>query len=470
MAEQSLENWIASELAAFEVPGAAVALISPTQETTLCFGVKRIGEPAKVDEHTPFSLASCSKAFTAYGIGLLVDRGKLAFDDPIFKHLPELTLDTQEVTLRATLRDLLGMRLGLQPVGACHWGRSRNFPHAEMFRRMQYLPRVAPFREGFVYSNPSYSALAETIARTSGMRFADFMAKEVFAPLGLKNTFIEEGPVSRTDVAIPHVKTDKGLVALSQPRCGGREGESCEYISAADFLPWLRFQLSSAGSQKLLSEKTFAELHTIQMPTPSPKGGSGYCMGWMRGVQPDGRTIFAHEGGEFGASTFAIVCPEEKVAIAVLLSRRTGAGVRAIAYSLLDRLVGVTGQDRKKEFLDLEAKEQEGTAAYMASSFPVNAEQAVPDLATFVGEYVSPISGKLTLTRDGEFLRAVFDDVDVYNCRLRPLDASIFRLMEFDEVGLQQELRSEARLRIAPGKDSILALEAPGLGTFTRVA
>lgn len=469
MTDHSIREWIAAELAEFEIPGAAVAIVQPGREAVFSFGVRRIGESAAVDGETAFSLASCSKAFTAFGLALLVDRGVLGFDDPIRKFLPEFTLDKPELAEVATLRDLLGMRLGLQPLGACHWGRSRAFSHAEMFGRLQYLPRIAPFREGFVYFNPAYSALAETIARVGGARFADFMASEVFAPLGMTNTFIEEGPVvRRSNVAVPHVKTARGMIALSTPRCGGREGESCQYICAADLLPWLRLHLSGASpaGRRLLSPQTQAELHTIQMPTPWPDGEAGYCMGWMRG-RSEGRVVLTHEGGEFGASTFAILCPDEQIGLVVLLSRRTGAGVRSLAYGLRDRLLGGAIPDRRREHLELERKENE--ASELARSCPVDPAQPIRDLADFVGSYRSPHSGLLTLSREGNRLRAAFEDIDTYNCRLEPLGGDVFRLTDFDELGMQQEVRGEARLRIVTRDENIRVVEATGLGSFHRV-
>lgn len=471
MSDRSLSDWVQGEFADFEIPGAAVALVANGRESVMAFGVRRIGRSARVNADTVFSLASCSKAFTAFAVGRLVDRGVLGFDDPIVKHLPELALDTPEITAQATLRDCLGMRLGLQPLGACHWGRSRNFTHAQMFRRLRHLPRIAPFREGFVYFNPAYSALAETIARASRMRFATFMAREVFAPLRMRRTFVEERPLKwRTNIAFPHVKTARGVIPLSAPHCGGREGESCQYTSAADLLPWLRFHLtgSAPSGRCLLSAGTMEALRTIQMSIPWPDGEAGYCMGWMRG-KADGRVVLTHEGGEFGASTFAVVCPEKQVALAVLLSRRAAACVRSLAYGLLDRVVGGPIKDRKQEFLDLDKKEEEGALAYLESNFAVDPTQPMPDLNMLAGAYHSDHSGRVTLTRDRKLLRAKFEDIDVYNCRLQPLGGSVFRLVDFDELGLQQEVRGDARLRIST-RGGVPVIDAPGLGLFQRVS
>jgi CubicO group peptidase (beta-lactamase class C family) len=469
---EQLKAWLTAELAEFEIPGAAVSIVRDGEEVVYAFGVRRLGEAQPVDPHTAFSLASCSKAFTAVAIGILVDRHRIGFDDQVRVYLPEFTLDTPAITEAATIRDLLGMRLGLEPLGACRWGRSRAMPDSELFQRLQFLPRVAPFREGFVYFNPAYSALADIVARVSGQRFPDVMAKEVSAPLGLRDTFIDESPVTgRSNIAFPHVKTAQGLIALSAPHCGGRQGESCMYVSGADLLPWLRFQLSAVAphGQHLLTKDTAADLHRIQMPIPNPNGEAGYCMGWMRGTFTK-RVVLTHEGGEFGASTFIILSPEENLAVSVLLSRRAGGAVRWLAYGLRDQLIGKDPQLRKSEFLEGERKEHEPFEQYMAEHLAVDLHAPMPDLDAISGRYHSAVNGTLTLAREANRLRATFEDIDAYNCRLEPLGGEIFRVAEFDDLGMLQEIPGEARLRIARASGGPWHIEMYGVGTFERAS
>jgi CubicO group peptidase (beta-lactamase class C family) len=467
-----LGEWIASELTDFEIPGAAVAIVTPDREEVLAFGVKNVDAPDRIDSDTAFSLASCSKAFTAFGVALLVDRGILGFDDPVRNFIPEFTLETTELSECATLRDLLGMRLGLRPLGACHWGRSRAVSHADILQRLQYLPRISPFREGFVYFNPAYSALAETISRVSGDQFADFMSKEVFQPLGMVNTFIEELPVAdRQNIARPHVKLTDEMMPLSLPQCGGREGESCMYISAADYVPWLNLNLRGtlATGRRMLAPSVQTEFTSIQMRIPGPSGDSGYCMGWMRGTMDD-RVVLSHEGGELGASTFAILCPEERIGIAVLLSRRAAACVRLLAYGIRDRLIGVARADRKQEFLDLDKVERDSITAEINRNFPVEATSPIPDLSTLCGSYRSSHSGVLQLEQEGDLLHATFADVDLYNCRLEPAGGEIFRIVKFDHPAMVQEARGEHRLRIVEQDGNGRRVETLGVGTFDRVS
>ncbi|HEV2362920.1 MAG TPA: serine hydrolase domain-containing protein [Caulobacteraceae bacterium] len=471
MDSKALRDWIAGEMAWFDVQGAAVAIVEPSGETALSFGVRRFGEDGGVNPDTGFSLASCSKAFTAYGVAILVDQGKIAFDDPVQKYIPEFALDTEEPSAAATVRDLLAMRLGLKPQGACHWATSRSLSPVAIFRRFQYLPRIAPFREAFVYLNPAYLALSVIIERVSGAPFAEFMNRELFAPLGMANTFIDEGAVTdRKNVAIPHVKLASGVTALASPHCAGRQGESCQYISASDYIPWLNLNLDGLlpNGGRLVSEAVQAEFLTIQTPVPHPAGDAGYCMGWMRGTI-EGRKLFSHEGGELGASTFAIICPDEDIGVAVLASRRVPTFVRSLAYGLRDRLLGGPTPDRRSEFLEVERMEREGALAQREADFPLEPGKAAPSADSITGVYRSPHTGLLRLTGEAGLVRARFEDVNLSDCRLEPLGGEIFGVVEFDEPAMNQEVQGQARMRIVPQGAIAGRVDTPGMGSFERL-
>src|SRR5690242_1333844 len=84
-----MDVWVERTMKAFDVPGMAVAIVKDGRPVfAKGFGVRKLGEAAKVDEHTLFGIASNTKAFTATAIGMLVDEGKLSWDDPVQKFLP----------------------------------------------------------------------------------------------------------------------------------------------------------------------------------------------------------------------------------------------------------------------------------------------------------------------------------------------------------------------------------------------
>lgn len=453
------------------IPGAAAAIISDDGTTIIATGEEEVGSGRPITTETLFSLASCSKAFTAVGLARLVDQGELRFDDRVARYLPEFALDTRELTENATLRDLLGMRLGLEPVGAIAWGRSRHVPHSVMLGRLVHLERKVPFRKGFIYSNISYTAIAEIIARVSGMRFADYM-KDTFESLGLDNSFIEEGPMGiRPGIAVPHVQLNGSAVSIQGNRCGGREGESCQYSSIAEMATWLRFHLEGgvAMGTQALSRDIIAELHSVQMPVMGPGGNenSGYCMGWMRG-EHYGAPLLAHEGGELGASTFAVMAPDQRLGVVVLLNLRAGAAVRALAYELFDLASGRPIGDWLSECQKVDEAEVESMAKALEAHYAVT-DKGLPDLDSYSGLYRSPHSGELLISRADDRLEIRFADMDTFNGVLRPLGGDIFETEHFDEIGMQDTRKVPSRIRVAASRKGQRYVEGLGLGRFVSV-
>ncbi|WP_396627634.1 serine hydrolase domain-containing protein, partial [Luteitalea sp.] len=109
-----LDAWVARTMSAFEVPGIAVAIVKDgTVVHAKGYGVRRLGDPAPVDDRTLFGIASNTKAFTAAALGMLVDEGKVAWDDPVGKHLPGFSLADPFASREITVRDTLSHRTGL---------------------------------------------------------------------------------------------------------------------------------------------------------------------------------------------------------------------------------------------------------------------------------------------------------------------------------------------------------------------
>src|ERR1051326_5310541 len=102
-----LDAWVARSMQTFEVPGMAVAIVKDGKIVlTKGYGVKKLGEPAKVDENSLFGIGSNTKAFTTAALSMLVDEKKIAWDDPVQKYLPWFQLYDPYVTREMTIRDL----------------------------------------------------------------------------------------------------------------------------------------------------------------------------------------------------------------------------------------------------------------------------------------------------------------------------------------------------------------------------
>jgi CubicO group peptidase (beta-lactamase class C family) len=192
-------------------PGAAVAVVQGDEVYTKGYGVKQLGGDDPVDADTLFAGASTTKAFTATAMGMLVDDGKVAWDDPVRRHLPHFRLSDPHADALVTLRDLLCHRTGL-PRHDMLWYRS-DYSRAEILRRIGFAKLTATFRGAYQYNNICYLAAGEAIKAASGAAsWESFLEERVTGPLGMARTHFESCRAYEKDNhAKPHKKI-KGKV------------------------------------------------------------------------------------------------------------------------------------------------------------------------------------------------------------------------------------------------------------------
>src|ERR1700740_3528066 len=140
--------------------------------------------PNTVD--TKFHIASVSKPFTAAAILLLAERGKLSIDDHVSKFVPDFPNGD-----RITIEELLTHYSGLDDASSTpeydNWSRFPQTP-ASLVEKLAKLPLESEPGTRYSYSNSNYHLLALIIEKTSGMSYGDFLARNIFLPLGMSNT------------------------------------------------------------------------------------------------------------------------------------------------------------------------------------------------------------------------------------------------------------------------------------------
>jgi CubicO group peptidase (beta-lactamase class C family) len=184
---QELDKYITQAMHDLEVPGLAIAVVKDdTVVLAKGYGVRKLGEPAPVDEHTLFMIASTTKAFTVASLAMLVDEGKLKWDDPVLRYLPTFQLCDPYVTRELTVRDLLTHRTGLDSVDALVIGSA--YSREEVLRRIRFLKPGSSFRSRFEYTNTMYIAAGQIIPAISGKSWDDFVRERIFRPLGMTDS------------------------------------------------------------------------------------------------------------------------------------------------------------------------------------------------------------------------------------------------------------------------------------------
>ncbi|HQQ12985.1 MAG TPA: serine hydrolase domain-containing protein, partial [Bacteroidales bacterium] len=211
-----LENYYQKSIADWNVPGMAVAIVSADSILfARGFGVCDVEKPAKVDENTLFAVASNTKAFTSTALAILVDEGKLRWDDKVQQHLSWFRLYDPYVSYNITIKDLLSHRSGLKTFsGDLIWYGS-NYSREEVIRKAAFLKPSYGFRERFGYSNIMYLTAGEIIPQLTNQSWDNFVEQRLLRPIGMMRSVLHVSDLKEiSNVAQPHTYVNGELIKL----------------------------------------------------------------------------------------------------------------------------------------------------------------------------------------------------------------------------------------------------------------
>lgn len=349
------DSVVARAMQAFDVPGVAIAVV---KDDSIIFakgyGTRTIGRNEPVTDRTMFAIGSASKAFTAASLAMLVDDGKVRWDEPVSRYLPWFQMYDPYVSRELTVRDLLTHRSGLERGDLLWYGSS--WSRDEIVRRVRFLKPTYSMRAAFSYQNIMFLTAGQVAAQASGKRWDDLVRERIFTPLGMTatNTSIT-ALAGLTDVATPHYKIDDTVRAVPYRNIDNIGPAGSINSNVRDMAQWVRFQLDSAraGGKTLITANSFVETHTPQTLIGVNTEGRrtnpfthfmSYGFGWFL-QDYRGREVVQHGGNIDGMSALVALMPEERVGLVVLTNANGSPLPSALMYAAFDRFLGATGTD-----------------------------------------------------------------------------------------------------------------------------
>src|SRR5580658_5941132 len=348
---------------AFDVPGIAVCVIKDGKVIhSKGYGVRSLRTGQPVDENTLFGIASNSKAFTTAALGMLVDEGKIDWDDKVRKYIPEFKLYDPYVTEEFTIRDLLCHRsgLGLGAGDLMFFPDSSDFTIPDILRNLRFLKPVTSFRSQYAYDNNLYIVAGEVVARVSGMSWEDLIEKRILQPLGMTHSAATFDRLrDSSDVIDGHSRVEGKVQVIVRHRGQVDDAAGGIYSCISDLSKWVLLHLShgkyGADSGRLFSEAVLRERWTPQ--TILPVGGPGpynthfAAYGFGFGLSDvKGYKQISHTGGLEGMVTQITMIPELRLGIIVLTNAEEGGAFSAITNQIKDSYLEITGTDRVAEY------------------------------------------------------------------------------------------------------------------------
>lgn len=418
-----LDAYIARGMRDWRIPGLAIAVVrNDSIVYAKGFGVLRIGEAAPVDARTMFGMMSTTKAMTALALAMLVDSGKVAWDDPVTKHLPWFQLSDPYITRDLRVRDLLLHNSGLGNADLL-WVRG-DYGAREILERVRGLPMSYPLRASFLYNNVMYQAAGEVVAAASGMPWERFVKTRIMAPLGMTRS----EPTLRAvldgryeNVSSAHVEIDGAIRPIRESPVDPVPAAGSAWSTAEDAGRWLRFLLDSGrvGGRRLVSEAQFRELFRPQNFVPAgefyPTAArtrphwTTYGMGWF---QQDyrGEFVAMHTGSIDGRTAIIGLMPERRAGVYVFGNLDHAEFRHALLWRVFDHVLGPPVRDWSAEFLALygSIRQQGEAAAARREAARVAGTRPSRPLADYAGRYVHPVYGDIAVTASDTGLRLAF--------------------------------------------------------------
>ena len=447
-------------------PGLAIAIAEDGKPVLAKgYGVRKLGSPERVDADTIFPTGSTGKAITAAALAVLVDEGKIKWDDKVIDHIPWFRMYDAWVTNEMTVRDLLVHRSGLGlGAGDLMFIPTSSRSRADTVRALRYIKPATSFRSGYAYDNVLYSVAGQLIEEVTGQTWEVFVRERVLKPAGMASSVTEQAArFANPNRAWPHARIGGrvrglgGQTVLDERKTLGDNGAPAGGLSSSanDLAHWMQVQLghgtwtSVDGTKvKVFSEAQSAEMWTPQVLTPTPAWPgklaayapkfSSYALGWsVRDYR--GAKIIEHGGAVFGVYTFIALIPERNVGISVQMNSEDFPVMRGIAVELLDHYLDAPETDwvaAFDEFMQmridgglkaLDAGANAGAAATAGHSLP---------LANYAGRFTDAWYGPVDVRQDKSGLRIDFTRSPGMVGRLEHVHHDTFRTV-WDDTNIE---------------------------------
>jgi len=413
-----LDRDVNTALKTFNVPGMAIAIVKDGKVIAAKgFGVRKLGDPAPVTDKTLFEIASNSKAFTAASLAMLVDEGKLSWDDPVIKHLPDFAMYDSYVTREMTIRDLLTHRSGLGlGAGDLMWWPTTTFSTDEIIERLRYVKPATSFRSAYAYDNLLYIVAGKIIAQKTGKSWGEAVRERILSPLGMNTTTTSVAQMYQSaDHSSPHSKINEKISVVKNMPVENAIGAIGINTNAEDFAKWMNMLLNegkSADGKQVLSAKQLREIFSEQTPIkitdPKPAlaatkpSFNAYALGFnVRDYH--GRKIAMHGGALQGFYSRVMLVPEEHLGVAIFTNAENSGSMTALGWRILDNYMGAAPTDWIGIIAKQEAERHAEELAKIGKANATRAAKSSPSLplSAYNGEYKDPWYGSVTIRQEG---------------------------------------------------------------------
>jgi CubicO group peptidase (beta-lactamase class C family) len=479
--EAELDNLIKETLSTFDVPGISVGIFKDGKEVyAKGHGVRSLTTKKDMNSETLVGVASNSKGFTCFALAMMVDAGKLNWDDPVRKHIPEFQLLDPWVTENFTVRDLVTHRsgMGLGAGDLMFFPEGNDFDVDDVINNVKYLEPETSFRSTFAYNNNMFIIAGEVLKRVSGLSWEAFIETKIMKPVGMKNSKASYNRVTdKSNIIDAHTRAEGKVIQIPHDWSETANAAGGIVSNVHDMMTWAKFLMNDAvteNGERLLDKNLFHELWQLQTPLTVRPGDwynsnfRGYGLGWFVTDVKGGHKQVYHTGGLLGTVTQFTMIPDLDLAIVVLTNQMNGSAFNTITNTIKDSYLGYENRNwlenygkRNTEYLKYNDSIK---AAVYTKAAKMKGDTTLPKPEQIVGTYTDDWFGDISISHDGKGYRIkcirsprLFGELLPYNATTfvtkwndRSYDADVFVQFIFNEKG---ETVSASMKYIAPITD-----------------
>ncbi|QJB55800.1 serine hydrolase [Pseudodesulfovibrio sp. zrk46] len=462
------EQYAIREMPKWHVPGMAIAVVKGDKTVyAKGFGTKRYGENRPVDKDTIFQVGSTTKAFTVALMATLVDEGKVGWDDRVVDHFPGFMMFDPWVTREFRIHDLFAQHSGM-PAYAGDLQSFIGFDRDHIIHSLRYIKPTYSFRDNFSYVNNLFVAGAKVEETLTGQTWEQLMHERILTPLGMSSSSLTEpGLTFAKDSADLHVLVDGtpqsiklGSMLLSWPYVYGPAGGLNS--SATDMARWAAAQLNKGklGKTRIFSEDAAAYMHAPRTPVKMGEFYGAYAQGWLR-TDLNKTDVIWHNGGTSGICSFVGFSPDLDMAVVILTNLGHHKLADALGLQFFDMMSGRKA-DWSATFLNAPDEDDEETD-------PAHKLPGLP-LDSYVGTYISPVYGKLSVERDGDDLMVTMGATQQVRIKIAHRNGHVFSgdWAEMDPGSPEYHFDFDVTPDNEVQRISIREVNYDGLAEFTR--
>jgi CubicO group peptidase (beta-lactamase class C family) len=402
----------------WNIPGLAIMVVKNNEVVfKKTYGVKSLETNTPVTNETYFACASTTKAMTATAMGILVDQGKVSWDDPVIKYLPNFRLYEPYVTTQIRVRDLFLHNSGVGNTDYL-WGMNI-LSGDEVIDRMQLVKPSYSFRSSFIYQNIFYHIAGKVIEKVSGETWADFVTAHIFKPLGMNRTVPLLSRIQDDNISQAHFTIDGKVKKITRDTADRVGAAGSVYSTIDDISLWVKCMIDSSkyAGGRLVSPATWKTLlkpqtfvtedgfyPTAQLTKPN---FTTYALGWFQ-QDYKGQKLNFHTGSLAGEIAIHGQMPALKTGVYVFANLDHAEARHALMFKAMDMFAVGGDTDWSTEFLKLygDIKEKAKNAEKEQEAQRVLNTKPSLALDAYVGLYEDPLYGAINIANNNGVLQA----------------------------------------------------------------